>query len=418
MRVLFWGKKWKQSLVCTKVDQWWGFSKASLNLCAERVNLRVEVKWPQATSLPVGRALAGSGACSPGNFEIWCCKNGHFKQFSCLVQVIYPLHQTSVKIDLILMICLKHSRKTNILMTLDKCDEPLKKPEAVGVCAMMWVWAKPRYLNYRKRGSAWSGRERERERERERDVSDVTIVALKLAMSLHFPLPKIRTWRWVYTFPCQKFALFVSSFTLPISPFLNGHHLWRWNSQWVLTFRRQKFSPSLFWLPRLARLFFPSKKWIKLIPKTIGNRKRDCAWGCARGINTTRKNLQIANHKSGRRSFRSPDWFVLCDLPIFSGVVYPPSATSRTISFSISNSFWYYLHCACRSCASFQRTAQHWLKASWMAVICAWRNFPLGFRGSSFFFFLLRSRNSNMRLMMIVLSLNFQHVLPGRKSYL
>ena len=27
-----------------------------------------------------------------------------------------------------------------------------------------------------------------------------------------------------YTFPCQKFALFVSPFTLPISPFLNGHH--------------------------------------------------------------------------------------------------------------------------------------------------------------------------------------------------
>ena len=35
--------------------------------------------------------------------------------------------------------------------------------------------------------------QRERERERERDGSDVTIVALKLAMSLHFPLPKIRT---------------------------------------------------------------------------------------------------------------------------------------------------------------------------------------------------------------------------------
>ena len=27
------------------------------------------------------------------------------------------------------------------------------------------------------------------------------------------------------------------------------------------------------------RLFFPSKKWIKIIPKTIGNRERDCAWG-------------------------------------------------------------------------------------------------------------------------------------------
>ena len=26
-------------------------------------------------------------------------------------------------------------------------------------------------------------------------------------------------------------------------------------------------------------LFFPSKKWIKLILKTIGNRKRDCKWG-------------------------------------------------------------------------------------------------------------------------------------------
>ena len=84
-----------------------------------------------------------------------------------------------------------------------------------------------------------------------------------------------------------------------------------------------------------------SKKWIKLIPKTIGNRKRDCAWGCAWGINTTWENLQIEKHKSGRRSFRSPNWFVLFDLQVFSGGVYSPSATSRTISFSISNSFWY-----------------------------------------------------------------------------
>ena len=84
-----------------------------------------------------------------------------------------------------------------------------------------------------------------------------------------------------------------------------------------------------------------SKKWIKLIPKTIGNRKRDCAWGCPWGINTTWENLQIEKHKSGRRSFRSPNWFVLFDLQIFSGGVYSPRATSRTISFSISNSFWY-----------------------------------------------------------------------------
>ena len=56
-------------------------------------------------------------------------------------------------------------------------------------------------------------------------------------------------------------------------------------------------------------------------------------WGCARRINTTWANLQIEKHKSGRRSFRSPDWFVLFELQIFSGGVYPLSATSRTISF-------------------------------------------------------------------------------------
>ena len=62
-------------------------------------------------------------------------------------------------------------------------------------------------------------RERERYRQRERDGSDVTIVALKLAMNLHFPLPKIRTIGDELTLSCQKFALFVSPFTLPVSPF-------------------------------------------------------------------------------------------------------------------------------------------------------------------------------------------------------
>ena len=80
---------------------------------------------------------------------------------------------------------------------------------------------------------------------------------------------------------------------------------------------------------------------IWLIPKTIGNRKRDCAWGCAWGINTTWENLQIEKHKSVRWAERTPSWFVLFDLQFFSGGVYSPSATSRTISFSISNSFWY-----------------------------------------------------------------------------
>ena len=38
---------------------------------------------------------------------------------------------------------------------------------------------------------------------------------------------------------------------------------------------------------------------------------------------------------------------MLFDLQIFWGGVHPPSATSRTISFSISNSFWYHLYACC-----------------------------------------------------------------------
>ena len=90
--------------------------------------------------------------------------------------------------------------------------------------------------------------------------------------------------------------------------------------------------------------------WRKLqrelsIPKTIGNRKRDCAWGCARGINTPWENLQIEKQKSGRCSFRSLNWFVLFDLQIFSGGVYaraPPHAQSRflfPIVFGVNSFF-------------------------------------------------------------------------------
>ena len=142
-------------------------------------------------------------------------------------------------------------------------------------------------------------RERERERERERrkwrhhcraKIGDE--FTLSLAKNSH-------NWRWAYTFPCQKFALFVSPFTLPVSPFTERSPWWRWNSQWVHTFHCQKiFRPqALFLLFQTSRatsdrkpktndqilpgpiLFFPSKNWIKLIPKTIGNRKRDSAWG-------------------------------------------------------------------------------------------------------------------------------------------
>ena len=47
----------------------------------------------------------------------------------------------------------------------------------------------------------------------------------QLAMTLHFPLPKTRTFN------------FVSPFTLPVSPFTEMSPLCRWNSQWVHTIR-------------------------------------------------------------------------------------------------------------------------------------------------------------------------------------
>ena len=78
-----------------------------------------------------------------------------------------------------------------------------------------------------------------------------------------------------------------------------------------------------------------SQKWPKTQIKgvlPIGNRKkRDCAWGCARRINTTWENLQIGKHRSVRWAERTPSWFVLFDLQIFLGGVYPrlsPGTTS------------------------------------------------------------------------------------------
>ena len=84
-------------------------------------------------------------------------------------------------------------------------------------------------------------RERERYRERERDGSDVIIVALKLAMNLHFPFAKIRTIGDEFTLSLAKDSHFsFIPFTLPVSPFTERSPLWRWNSQWVHTFRCQK----------------------------------------------------------------------------------------------------------------------------------------------------------------------------------
>ena len=132
--------------------------------------------------------------------------------------------------------------------------------------------------------------------------------------------------RWVDTFRCQKRCALRNSSR---SSFCFCQMAW----QGIESPKQTIEFPA-------APSFFSLKKWVKLIPKTIGNRKIDCAWGCARRINTTSENLQIEKHKSVWWAEWTPSWFVLFDLQIFWGGVYPPSATSRTISFSISNSFW------------------------------------------------------------------------------
>ena len=49
----------------------------------------------------------------------------------------------------------------------------------------------------------------------------------------------------------------------------------------------------------------------QLIPKTIGNRKRDCAWGCARGINTT-WSRKSADRKAQISPVSGKNAFLIC----------------------------------------------------------------------------------------------------------
>ena len=148
--------------------------------------------------------------------------------------------------------------------------------------------------------------ERERERERDTDrqrrkwrhhcrakIGDEFTLSLarnsQLAMSLHFPLPKIRTSRFslhtsrlslhgeVYHCGAEnrnEFTLSIAKifFALFVPPLSNGMNH-------ATSDRKHKTNDQILPSPILTFLFFHSKKWIKLIPKTIGNRKRDCAWG-------------------------------------------------------------------------------------------------------------------------------------------
>ena len=131
--------------------------------------------------------------------------------------------------------------------------------------------------------------------------------ALFLAKNLHLSFSPLE-WRWVHTFRSQKRCTLRNSCH---SSFCFCQMAW----QGIEAPKQTIEFP--------AAPSFSSKKWIKLIPKTIGNRKRDCAWGYTRGINTTWENLQIEKQKSVRRAKRTPSWFVLFDLQIkFSQAVF------------------------------------------------------------------------------------------------
>ena len=62
-----------------------------------------------------------------------------------------------------------------------------------------------------------------------------------------------------------------------------------------------------------------------LIPKLIGNRKRDCSWGCARGINITWEicSSKSTNQEGVRSAHRTDLCFSNCR---FSQVVFIPRA--------------------------------------------------------------------------------------------
>ena len=131
--------------------------------------------------------------------------------------------------------------------------------------------------------------QREREREREKDGSDVTIVALKLAMSFALLLAKnvhLSIGDEFCAFPCQKFApqfipswmALSSHFPLPKTLHFSKRFAFFALSNGVIDRgSKQQSKRSNFRLHRSSFSPKKSKKWIKLIPKTFGNRKRDCA---------------------------------------------------------------------------------------------------------------------------------------------
>ena len=82
----------------------------------------------------------------------------------------------------------------------------------------------------------------------------------------------------------------------------------------------------IFWEQVEISFRFFLQKWMKkqerkrLILKTIGNRKGDCAWSCSRW-QTQPEKICKSQRTNQCHSLRTFYWFVLCNLQIFSGCV-------------------------------------------------------------------------------------------------
>ena len=140
------------------------------------------------------------------------------------------------------------------------------------------------------------------------------MVALKLAINLHFPLKLTKNSH--LSFPPSHF---------PSLPSRRGHQRRKWRhhchakiyigDKFALSLAKNShlsFPPSHFpSLPsRRGHLYETSKNSIKLIPKTIGNRKRDCAWGCA-GVKKNWRKINCWAQIITRRSRYGFWWFAL-----------------------------------------------------------------------------------------------------------
>ena len=173
---------------------------------------------------------------------------------------------------------------------------------------------------------------------------------------LHFSLPKRWNWRRVLHFSLPKICNLVS----PVLFFLNGAEFTLSVAKNVELFEtvrilrkirtlRDRFT-SVKWRNKGSKhrnkrsnfgwtVLLLIEKWIKLIPKTIGNRKKRL---CLR-LRSKPPEKIFRSKSTNQEGVRSAHRTDLCfSIWRFSQVVFIPRAQPHAQSlFSISNSFWY-----------------------------------------------------------------------------